>query len=183
MVMERGKFIQQMAAEMGKPFVINMSLGSNVGAHDGTMDQERAIDEVIGSGPGRAFCVSTGNYGNMDVHASGNLPGGSATLLNVDVNAGSSPQFFGLSYPRTDNLTVTLFRPDGVKIGPVTYTTNQIPGASNQYVDIYNSLDDKRDTDPQNDQKAVAIFFKGPAANLGSNSIRTWIVMLETQAV
>jgi len=177
------KFIQQMATEMGKPFVINMSLGSNVGAHDGTMDQERAIDQVVDSGPGRAFCLSTGNYGNMDVHASGNLSGGSATQLNVDVNAGSSPQFFGLSYSRTENLTVTLFRPDGVRIGPVSYTANPIPGASNQYVDIYNSLDDKRDTDPQNDQKAVAIFFKTPAVNLGSNSIRTWTVMLETQAV
>jgi subtilisin family serine protease len=177
------KFIQQTAAEMGEPFVINMSLGSNVGSHDGTMDQERAIDEVVGSGPGRAFCVSTGNYGNMDVHASGNLPGGSVTLLNFDVSAGSTPQFFGLSYPRTDNLAVTLVRPDGVKIGPVSYTGNQSPGASNQYVDIYNSLDDKRDTDPQNDQKAVAIFFKSPAANLGSNPIRTWTVMLQTQAV
>jgi len=177
------KFIQQQAAEMGKPFVINMSLGTNVGSHDGTMDQERAIDEVVNGGSGRAFCVATANYGNMDVHASGTLPAGSATVLNVEVKAGSSPQFFGLSYPQTDNLTVTLFRPDGVKIGPVSYTNGQIPGASNQYVDIYNSLDDKRDVDPQNDQKAVAIFFKTTAANLGSTPTRTWMVMLETGTV
>jgi len=177
------KFIQQMAAEMGKPFVINMSLGTNFGSHDGTMNQERAIDEVVKGGPGRAFCIATGNYGNMDVHASGNLPAGSATMLYIDVNAGSSPQFFGLSYARTDNLTVTLFRPDGVRIGPVSYTTNQTPGATNQYVDIYNSLDDKRDTDPQNDQKAVAIIFKTPATTLGSSQPRTWTVMLQTGSV
>ncbi len=177
------KFIQQMAAEMGKPFVINMSLGTNVGSHDGTMDQERAIDEVVNSGSGRAFCIATGNYGNADVHASGNLPGGSTTFINVNVNAGSSPQFFGLSYSRTDNLTVSLIRPDGVQIGPVAYNASQTPGVNNQYVDIYNSLDDKRDGDPQNDQKAVAIFFKTPAANLGSTPTRTWLVMLETGAV
>ncbi len=177
------KFIQQMAAEMGKPFVINMSLGTNVGSHDGTMDQERAIDEVVNSGSGRAFCIATGNYGNMDVHASGSLPGGTTTFINVNVNAGASPQFFGLSYSRTDNLTVSLIRPDGVQIGPVAYNSNQVPGVNNQYVDIYNSLDDKRDGDPQNDQKAVAIFFKTPAANLGSTPTRTWLVMLETGAV
>jgi subtilisin family serine protease len=177
------QFIQQTAAEMGKPFVINMSLGTNVGSHDGTMDQERAIDEVAGSGSGRAFCVATGNYGNRDVHASGNLPGGSTTFLNVSVNAGSSPQFFGLSYSRTDSLTVSLIRPDGVQIGPVAYNPNQVVGVSNQYVDIYNGLDDKRDADPQNDQKAVAIFFKTPAANLGSTPTRTWLVVLETGTV
>ncbi|MEK6281416.1 MAG: S8 family serine peptidase [Acidobacteriota bacterium] len=177
------KFIQQTAAEMGRPFVINMSLGTNVGSHDGTMDQERAIDEVVSSGMGRAFCIATGNYGNLDVHASGNMPGGSATLLNVSVNAGSTPQFFGLTYSQTDSVNVTLFRPDGVKIGPVLYTANQIPGASNQYVDIYNSLDDKRDADSQNDQKAVAIFFKTPAANLGTSPTRIWTVMLETGTV
>jgi subtilisin family serine protease len=174
------KFIQQMAAEMGKPFVINMSLGTNVGSHDGTMDQERAIDEVAGSGSGRAFCIATGNYGNADVHASGNLPEGSTTFININVNAGSSPQFFGLSYSRTDNLTISLIRPDGVQIGPIAYNPNQIPGVNNQYVDIYNSLDDKRDGDSQNDEKAVAIFFKNPAANLGSTPTRTWMVMLET---
>ncbi len=177
------KFIQQMAAEMGKPFVINMSLGTNVGSHDGTMDQERAIDEVVGSGSGRAFCIATGNYGNADVHASGSLPGGTTTFININVSAGSSPQFFGLSYSRTDNLTVSLIRPDGVQIGPVAYNPNQTPGVNNQYVDIYNSLDDKRDGDSQNDEKAVAIFFKNPAANLGSTPTRTWMVMLETGAV
>jgi hypothetical protein len=177
------KFIQQMAAEMGKPFVINMSLGTNVGSHDGTMNQERAIDEVVGNGPGRAFCIATGNYGHVNVHASGILQTGNPTVLNVDVNAGSSPDFLGLSYSRTDNVTVTLFRPDGVKIGPVPYSNFQTPGASNQYLDIYNSLDDKRDTDPQNDQKAVAIIFKTPASSLGSTPTRTWKVMLESQAV
>ncbi|HKR02554.1 MAG TPA: S8 family serine peptidase [Pyrinomonadaceae bacterium] len=176
------KFVQQTATEMGKPFVINMSLGTNVGSHDGTMDQERAIDEVVGGGPGRAFCVSTGNYGNSDVHASGDLQAGSATVLDVSASAGTSPVFFGLSYARTANLTVTLIRPDGLQIGPVPYTTNQVP-TSNQYVDIYNSLDDKRDADPQNDQKAVAIFFKSPAANLGSTPTRTWQVILEAGSV
>ncbi|HKO98918.1 MAG TPA: S8 family serine peptidase [Pyrinomonadaceae bacterium] len=177
------KFIQQTAAEMGKPFVINMSLGTNVGSHDGTMDQERAIDEVVGSGTGRAFCIATGNYGHVDVHASGNLSGGSSTSLTVNVNAGSSPQFFGLSYSQIDSLSVTLFRPDGTKMGPVAYSASQGMGFSNQYVDIYNTLDDKRDSDPQNDQKAVAIFFKDPAAGLASTSKRTWTVMLETGVV
>jgi subtilisin family serine protease len=177
------KFIQQKATEMGRPFVINMSLGTSVGAHDGTMDQERAIDEVVNGGTGRAVCVSAGNYGNADIHASGQLPAGNATSLNINVNAKSTPQFFGLSYALTDNLTITLFRPDGVKIGPVAYNPNQVPGASNQYVDIYNSLDDKRDADPQNDQKAVAIFFKDAAANIGSTPTRTWLVLLETGAV
>jgi subtilisin family serine protease len=177
------KFIQQMATEMGKPFVINMSVGTNIGAHDGTMDQERAIDAVVDSGPGRAVCVATGNYGSSDVHASGSLFAGNGLPLGVRVNAGGTPEYLGVSYALADNVTATLTRPDGISFSPVSYNPSQIPGVSNQYVDIYNGLDDKRDADPSNDQKGIVVFFKAAAANLGSSPTRTWTLTLQSGAV
>lgn len=56
------KYIFDVATRMGKPAVINMSLSSQEGAHDGTSELCRLMDEM--SGPGRICVVSAGNSGN-----------------------------------------------------------------------------------------------------------------------
>ena len=48
-------FIQTKAAELNEPFVVNMSLGGQAGPHDGTTGEERAIDNLVGGGAGRAI--------------------------------------------------------------------------------------------------------------------------------
>ena len=63
-------YINDYATRKGKPCVINISLGSNVGAHDGTSFLNRVCEQM--SGPGRVFVVSAGNDGdnNVCVHSS-----------------------------------------------------------------------------------------------------------------
>jgi len=48
------EFIKQKAAELGEPFVINLSIGGQAGPHDGTNPDERAIDSLVNAAPGRA---------------------------------------------------------------------------------------------------------------------------------
>ena len=58
-------YIDDYAKRMGKPYVVNISMGCNVGAHDGTSYLSTVIKQF--SGPGRVFVVSAGNDGDEPV--------------------------------------------------------------------------------------------------------------------
>lgn len=62
------KYIFDYADEVDKPCVINMSLGSHQGPHDGTSALDRVIDEM--TGPGRIIVGAVGNEGEAHMHAS-----------------------------------------------------------------------------------------------------------------
>jgi subtilisin family serine protease len=77
-------FIFQKAAEMGKPAVINLSLGGKSGPHDGLSLFEQALSNL--TGPGRIIVAAAGNDGFSFIHAGGtNVPNKvNETLLFVD---------------------------------------------------------------------------------------------------
>lgn len=62
------KYIFDYADEMNMPCVINMSLGSHQGPHDGTSSLDRIIDEL--TGPGHIIVGAVGNEGEARMHAS-----------------------------------------------------------------------------------------------------------------
>lgn len=62
------KYIFDYADNVGKPCVINMSLGQHMGPHNGTSLLDRYIDSVTGSG--RIIVGAVGNEGNRRLHAS-----------------------------------------------------------------------------------------------------------------
>lgn len=59
-------YIQRYARSVGKPFVVNMSFGSHLGAHDGSTPENLAIDALAGKG--RIFVGSAGNNGDSPFH-------------------------------------------------------------------------------------------------------------------
>lgn len=59
-------YIFAYADEVGKPCVINLSIGSHRGPHDGTSLLDRHIDQVVG--PGRIIVGAAGNYGAEKFH-------------------------------------------------------------------------------------------------------------------
>ena len=61
------QYIFDYADEVDKPCVINMSLGSHTGPHNGTSVLDRHIDSV--TGPGRIIVGAAGNEGNYRLHA------------------------------------------------------------------------------------------------------------------
>jgi subtilisin family serine protease len=159
------EFVRQKAAELGEPFVINLSLGGHIGPHDGTDPDERAIDNLINSGAGRSVCVAAGNEGDESIHARGTVPAGGSQTLDFNVNG--TAYLVDLYQNKADRFSVTVTSPDGVVLGPVAYDANGLNNpsgqGSNQYLQIFNANDDKGDADPANDQPDIALLFK-PAA-------------------
>ncbi|MCI0555592.1 MAG: S8 family serine peptidase, partial [Anaerolineae bacterium] len=62
-------FIFQKAAEIGKPAVVNLSLGGHYGPHDGSSLYEQAISNL--TGPGKIIVAGAGNEGFDFIHAGG----------------------------------------------------------------------------------------------------------------
>src|SRR5262249_11289355 len=69
-VVAGAQFAVDRAAALGLPLVVNLSVGSHHGAHDGTSPLERALAALVPPGtPGRAVVVAAGNDGAAPVHA------------------------------------------------------------------------------------------------------------------
>ena len=60
------KYVFDYADEVGKPAVVNLSLGTHAGPHDGTSPFDRMADQL--QGPGRLLVGSSGNFGLSDFH-------------------------------------------------------------------------------------------------------------------
>ena len=74
-------YIFDYADRVGKPCVINMSLGSHIGPHDGTSATDRIIDSM--SGPGRIIVGACGNEGEYKIHCSKTLSEGDTELKTL----------------------------------------------------------------------------------------------------
>ena len=74
-------YINDYATRKGKPCVVNLSLGSNVGAHDGTSYLNRVFNQY--AGPGRVFVVSAGNDGDVPVSVHASITGREDTVTTL----------------------------------------------------------------------------------------------------
>lgn len=120
------RFCFERAAELGVPAVVNLSLGSTGGAHDGQSLLEKELDTLIGDRPGRILVAASGNSGEDDIHSSASLLSG-AHDIDIVIKTHNEPSasagvafelFHDASSPhvsRADaSLTVELRSPGGV---------------------------------------------------------------------
>lgn len=94
-VLSAVSLIFDLAAQLGKPAVVNLSLGSNFGPHDGSSALERALADLVGEDhPGRAIVVAGGNSavlynvktafpGPLGVHTDVSVPDGSDARVPI----------------------------------------------------------------------------------------------------
>ncbi|MFA8449645.1 MAG: S8/S53 family peptidase [Bacteroidales bacterium] len=68
-IVDAAKYIYAKAEELGRPCVINASLGVFMVPHDGTDPNAVMVDEMVKEKPGRAFVSSAGNFKGNNMHA------------------------------------------------------------------------------------------------------------------
>ena len=74
-------FLVAEQAALGRPLVVNLSLGGRGGPHDGSTNTELALDQLFPRDrPGRALVVAAGNDGANDLHAGGWALDGEVTV-------------------------------------------------------------------------------------------------------
>lgn len=120
-------YIKNKASAIGKPCVINLSIGSQMAAHDGTSAIERAIDQI--SGQGVVVCTASGNSGTTDptryVHAQWSTPSyNSQVTAGINVTATrASPFYMDLWYQGQDSIDITVTSPNGYSVTKATGST------------------------------------------------------------
>jgi subtilisin family serine protease len=82
-------YIYAKAQAMGKPCVINASLGDYYGSHDGQDLQAQLISSMIDSQTGHAFVAAAGNAGNFPYHLGYNV----TTDTSITFFSGTQPYF------------------------------------------------------------------------------------------
>ncbi|RKY84584.1 hypothetical protein DRQ09_08450, partial [candidate division KSB1 bacterium] len=119
------RYIIKKAGILGKPCVINLSLGNQIGPHDGTSILEREIANEAGRG--KIFVVAAGNDGNSNIHIEGNFsPAENEYIFKFYVpsytpNSGEENDnvMIDLWYDGNSKLKAKLITPSGNNIGPV----------------------------------------------------------------
>ena len=175
------------------PTVVNISLGTNGHAHDGTSAISQWIDAALMT-PGRCVCVAAGNAGQEApqfagdlgyltgrIHASGHVR---ARGLETDLEwqvvgngiADVSENELEIWYEAGDEFSVKLRSPSGVWIGPVApgaYVQNHRL-ASETFVSIFNER-----YNPANGANRISIFLSPRLRDrVVGIQAGTWIVRL-----
>ena len=162
-------YVFQRAAALNRPAVVNMSLGDNVGPHDGTSLLERGLNNLLG-GQGRAFVKSAGNAGAGGVHAQGTVaPGGTQAVSFVVTPNDASTETIDIWYEGADRFTFAITEPGGpasTTVAPNSTTTLTLGNGNRVFVD-------SRTGDPNNgDNRIFLTIERGTAQFIESGTWR-----------
>lgn len=158
-IVQAVEYLLDVASSEGKPISINISLGTNGGAHDGSSGVSRWLDAALAT-EGRSICVAAGNAGqeageNEDdygwilgrIHASGQI---AAAGLSIDLEwtvvgntiVDVSENELEIWYPAQDRISVHV-RPPGDSQWTVVRPSEFIENRrlqSGTFLSVYNEL-------------------------------------------
>jgi subtilisin family serine protease len=116
-------YIFTKAAELGKSAVVNLSLGTSGGPHDGSTLVEQGLDSLLQE-PGRAIVIAAGNSWTDKSHATGKIKPGETRTLGWSIMQGDrTDNELEVWYSGKQSLEVTLVAPNGNRIGPIPPAT------------------------------------------------------------
>ncbi|MBD2168001.1 S8 family peptidase [Calothrix membranacea FACHB-236] len=106
------RYVFRVATDLGRPVVLNMSLGGHADAHDGSDSLSRIIDAE--TGPGRIVCCAAGNEGNDNIHGQTNIAAKKSASMrfNVPLNQVGIVWLNGW-YDADSELEISLRSPNG----------------------------------------------------------------------
>lgn len=152
-VLDAIQYIFRKADAEGKAAVVNLSVGSCGGPHDGTNLVEKGIDHLLEETRGRAVVVAASNSGTDRVHASGLLASGQTRVLHWQIPAGDpTDNEVEIWYTGGTELRLMLRDPDGNAAGPFPLgTTSLIKSEGVERGIVFHRLNDPNNHDNQID--------------------------------
>jgi subtilisin family serine protease len=188
-------YLRRLGDRLGRPVSINISLGTNGHAHDGTSGVSRFIDGILAR-PGGCVCVAAGNAGQEApvepgdagfmmgrIHTSGRIAASGLTrdihwIVMGDGMADLSENELEIWYPAQDRFDVMLRPPDSRDwIGPLgsgSFVENR-QLADGTFVSIYNER-----YHPANGSNCISVFLSPFLTRQGVAGVKagTWTVRL-----
>lgn len=158
------------ARDLGRPVVVNLSLGFLTGPRDGSELFDRAVNQL--SAPGRVIVASAGNHGSNHhpweavKHGTGEASMGSMTFtFDVPQYSPSSQcrndeAIFEIWFPGEDRLSIGVRRPDGT-VAAAAYGEEVVDTGTVGRIIIENA----QDPDPNNDDIQAWIAIDGCGAD------------------
>ncbi|NNC06698.1 S8 family serine peptidase [Corallococcus exiguus] len=120
-------FIFEFAQSVGKAAVVNISLGANLGPHDGTSNLELAIDALVSGKEGRAVVVAAGNESDERTHVQGTVPANGNLEVEFSTRDGyESYAQLDVWYARAGTLNLELIEPGPHSLGTANHGANRV---------------------------------------------------------
>ena len=151
-------YIFQKAASLGKQAVVNLSLGTQSGPHDGTANMDLLLNGL--TGPGKIIVASAGNAGEDNLHGLVTVAPATPRSMTMVVptytrktGAGNDVLLFSGWYKGGNQISLTITTPGGTTIGPVeTGSFAQNQNTADGFLNIFNGT-----TSPSNGDNEIYI--------------------------
>jgi len=172
-VLKATRFVFDRAEEANMPAVVNLSLGSDFGGHDGTSGLERGLESLVGPAhPGRAVVVAAGNSaglvdgiegvpGPCGVHTEVHVPRGEHALVPIVAASARDPiratLYAWIATRPGDALSVGVADPNGNVVPSVPPGQAVVEASDGVTVSIANDVHGGSDRVPEGSQGAVVI--------------------------
>lgn len=157
-------YLFQVGAGLGMQTVVNLSLGSQQGPHDGTFEFDTMINAL--TGPGKIVVSSAGNRQEDDIHGQVTVTNPSTTMtLGVPTYAASGGPandfiLFSGWYEGADQMSVTVISPNGHTVGPVDPGDSSSLNSQDGFINLFNAT-----TTPPNGDHEIYLEIYDASAN------------------
>lgn len=153
--------VEGVATSLARPLVVNLSLGTEIGPHDGTDNAARALDND--SGAGRIIVVAAGNHANDADHASGVVPAGGSLFTDMDIPVDTSLTLIDFWYPGADQLAIHLHNSaecdSGLVSAPVSQSSTEATFCSGRGTVVSGNVN------PLNGDREILVTLNATASN------------------
>jgi subtilisin family serine protease len=189
-LLEAVAYIFGKAKELGRPCVVNLSLGTYGGPHDGSTLVEMGFEELLKE-PGRAIVISAGNAGDLDIHASDSVTQARSKCLvwQFEPTAQGEEECEIWYDVKGEGLILGLKAPDGTPVLDENgAAVTVLPGTT---YELRRRVGDKtescgyvvhRANDPNHDGPVNQVNLRLPAPAEGSPKSLAWTIEISTES-